>query len=52
MSTDPDKAGTADSQGDESGNVPAGLAVTDPTDTDHPTGAEQARENAATESPS
>ena len=52
MSTDPVKAGTVAGDGDDSKDVPAGLAVTDPTDTDHPTGVEQARKNAATESPS
>lgn len=30
---------------------PAGLDMKDPTDTDHPTGQQQAAENAATESP-
>ena len=40
----PTKVGDKDS--------PAGLTKKDPTDTDHPTGEQQAAENAANESPS
>lgn len=36
----------------EPDHMPAGLQTKDPTDTDHPTGEQQAQENVATESPS
>ena len=52
MSDNPVRNATADDHTDNSESGPAGLAMKDPTDTDHPTGAAQAEENAATESPS
>lgn len=51
MSDDARKDSAAGKQG-EPKDAPAGSAMKDPTDTDHPTGSKQAEENAATESPS
>ena len=44
-----DAGTTPDADGEE---VPAGLQMKDPTDTEHPVGEDQAAENDATESPS
>lgn len=48
-STSADAETTTDADSEQ---VPAGLQMKDPTDTEHPVGEDQAAENEATESPS
>lgn len=53
MSAEPTNSRHDDSDDKERAiDVDPGAAMKDPTDTDHPTGERQARENAETESPS
>lgn len=54
VNKDPDSVSSGPDSADDPDKAtrPAGLEKDDPTDTDHPTGQQQAAENAATESPS